>query len=135
MNPIAADRFVHLLTGIHAAGACACFLMAAGSAASESFTDSLVASGGSAIMVEYFGAKTWVFLLFVGIVLAILALGSWQLRPWAWHLTLAVYGIGVVGSLWQVSVGIQEGWVAAAVNAAVVALAATPAARRAYRSR
>ena len=73
---------------------------------------------------------TWAFLLFIGIVLAVLADASWRLRRWAWHLTLAVYGIGVIGSLWQVSVGITEGWLAAIVNGAVVAYAAQPAVRR-----
>lgn len=86
-------------------------------------------------MLALFGAGTWAFLAFVGLVLAILAYASWRLRPWAWHMTLAVYGMGVVGSLWQVSVGIQQGWIAAVVNGAVVAYAATPAVRRAYGAR
>jgi hypothetical protein len=127
------SAFVHVLTGVHALGALACFVMSAGSAVSPDFRDSLAVSGGSRIMVQWFGAATWAFLLFVGSVLTILAYASWRVRPWAWHLTLIVYGIGVLGSLWQVSVGIEEGWVAAAVNAAVVAYASTPAVRRAYR--
>ena len=84
-------------------------------------------------MVQWFGEDTWAFLFLIGIVLTILAYASWRVRAWAWHLTLIVYGIGVAGSLWQVSVGIRQGWVAAAVNAAVVAYAATPAVKRAYR--
>lgn len=107
--------------------------MAAGSAVSTSFREGLVVSGGSALMVDLFGQETWAFLLGVGAVLAILAYASWRVRPWAWHLTLLVYGIGVAGSLWQVSLGIEQGWVAAAVNGAVVAYAATPSVRRAYR--
>lgn len=83
-------------------------------------------------MVESFGTATWAFLLSIGLVLATLAHASWHVRPWAWHLTLLVYGIGVAGSLWQVSVGIQQGWISAAVNAAVVACACTPTVRRAY---
>jgi hypothetical protein len=47
-------------------------------------------------------------------------------------MTLIVYGIGVAGSLWQVSVGIPQGWVAAVVNGGVLFYAATPAVRRAY---
>ena len=128
------SAFVHLLTGVHALGALACFVMSAGSAASAPFRDSLAVSGGSTIMVERFGPATSAFLLLVGLVLATLAYASWRMRPWAWPLTLVVYGIGVLGSLWQVSVGIAEGWVAAAVNAAVVVYAATPAVRRAYRA-
>lgn len=126
-------RFLHALTGIHAIGALACFVMAVGSAASRSFREALVVSGGSELMVEFFGRGTWAFLVFVGTILATLAYASWRVHPWAWQLTLIVYGIGVVGSLWQVSMGIKEGWVAAVVNGAVVAYAATPAVRRAYR--
>jgi hypothetical protein len=125
--------FLHLLTAIHAIGAVACFVMAGGSAASGAFREALAVSGGSAYMVNRFGEGTWAFLLFVGVVLAILAYASWRVRPWAWHLTLLVYGIGVIGSLWQVSIGIRQGWVAAAVNGAVVVYAATPGVRRAYR--
>jgi len=124
--------FLHLLTAIHAVGALACLVMAAGSALSPGFRDALVVSGGSALMVELFGGWTWAFLLFVGAVLATLAGASWRVRPWAWHLTLIVYGIGVLGSLWQVSLGIPQGWLSGAVNGAVVAYAARPKVRRAY---
>jgi hypothetical protein len=124
--------FVHVLTLIHALGAVACFIMAAGSAFSPAFRNSLVVSGGSEQMVRIFGGGTWLFLLFVGFVLSVLAYASLRVRPWAWHLTLLVYGIGVLGSLWQVSVGIREGWAAAVVNGAVVAYAATPRVRRVY---
>jgi len=125
-------RFLRLLTAIHAVGALACLVMAAGSALSPGFRDALVVSGGSALMVELFGGWTWAFLLFVGAVLATLAGASWRVRPWAWHLTLIVYGIGVLGSLWQVSLGIPQGWLSGAVNGAVVAYAARPKVRRAY---
>lgn len=124
--------FLHVLTAIHATGAMACFVMALGSAVSRGFRESLVVSGGSEIMVEVFGQHTWAFLAFVGSVLSILAYASWRVLPWAWQLTLIVYGIGVVGSLWQVSVGISEAWVAVVVNGVVVAYAARPAVRRAY---
>ena len=50
-------------------------------------------------------------------------------------MTLVVYVIGVLGSLWQVSMGIPQGWVAAALNGAVVIYAARPAVRRAYMGR
>lgn len=59
-------RFLHALTGIHAIGALACFVMAVGSAASGSFREALVVSGGSELMVEFFGRGTWAFLVFVG---------------------------------------------------------------------
>lgn len=125
-------RFLHVLTAVHAAGALVCFVMAGGSAVSSNFRESLAVSGGSKIMLRWFGEWTWAFLAFVGCVLAVLAYGSWRRRRWAWHLTLLVYGIGVLGSLWQVSLGIQQGWVAAAINGAVVAYASTQGVRRAY---
>jgi hypothetical protein len=128
-------RFLHGLTVVHALGAIACFVMAAGSAISADFRNSLAVSGGSTIMVSVFGRWTWAFLTFVGSVLATLAYASWRVRAWAWPMTLIVYGIGVIGSLWQVSVGIPQGWVAAIVNASVLLYASTPAVRRAYRSR
>jgi hypothetical protein len=83
-------------------------------------------------MVGIFGDGTWAFLLFISVVLAVLSWGSWNLRRYTWPLTLSVYAIGVLGSLWQVSLGIEEAWASAAVNAGVVAYAATPAVRRAY---
>jgi hypothetical protein len=124
--------FLHVLTAIHAVGAVACFVMAVGSGVSAEFRSSLAVSGGSAIMVAFFGEHTWAFLLLVGLVLTMLAYSSWRLRWWAWPMTLVVYSIGVLGSLWQVSVGIPQGWVAAAVNGAVLVYAASPTVRRAY---
>jgi len=106
--------------------------MALVSALSAAFRESLAVSGGSRLMLDLFGASTWLFLLLVGCVLGVLAYGSLRVRPWAWHLTLAVYGIGVLGSLWQVSLGITPGWVSATVNAAVVVYASRPRVRDAY---
>ncbi len=135
MSPDAMPRFLHVLTAIHAVGAVACFVMAIGSAASAEFRSSLAVSGGSTFMLAFFGEQTWAFLLFVGTVLAMLAYSSWCVRWWAWPMTLVVYGIGVLGSLWQVSVGIPQGWVAAVVNGAVLVYAASPTVRRAYMRR
>jgi hypothetical protein len=133
--PHTLPRFLHTLTAVHALGALACFLMAVGSAISADFRTSLAVSGGSTVMVTVFGRWTWAFLTFVGSVLATLAYASWRVRPWAWPMTLVVYGVGVLGSLWQVSVGIPQGWVAAIVNACVLVYASTPGVRRAYLKR
>lgn len=84
-------------------------------------------------MLELFGESTWIFLTFVGAVLAVLAYASFQLKPWAWHMTLAVYSIGVLGSLWQVSLGVAPGWVSAVLNGCVVAYASRREVRNAYR--
>lgn len=135
MSGDARPALLHILAAVHALGALACFAVAAGSAASTAFRDALVVSEGSAIMARWFDSGTWAFLLFVGLVLAALALASWRKLGSAWHLTLAVYGIGVPGSFWKVSTGIPQGWISATVNGAVVASAAKPAVRRAYRAR
>ena len=84
-------------------------------------------------MVSLFGARTWIFLVGVGSFLVALAHASWRRRRRAWPMTVVAYGIGVVGGLWEVSVGVPQGWVAAAINAGVVAYASTPGVRRAYR--
>ena len=128
-------RGIHALTALHGAGALACFVMSAGSALSEPFRLGLARSGGSALMVAWFGPWVWAFLLGVGALLALLSYGSWRLRPWALPLTVACYAVGVLGSLWEVSIGIREGWLGAAINAAVVVYALTPPVRRAYLGR
>lgn len=125
-------RGVHVLTAIHGIGSVVCAVLAAGSAVSEGFRQGLARTGGSRLMVSVFGDGTWAFLLFISVVLGTLARGSWKLRRYTWPLTLSVYAIGVLGSLWQVSVGIRAGWVSAVINAGVVAYAATPGVRRAY---
>jgi hypothetical protein len=55
--------------------------------------------------------------------------------PWARSAALVAYSIGVAGSLWQVSTGIARAWVSLAVNAGVVALLASRAARDAFRDK
>ena len=47
-------------------------------------------------------------------------------------LTLLVYGIGVLGSAWQIGLGIQAAWTSAFVNAAVLVCASTRVVRRSY---
>lgn len=131
-EPGEAPPGVHVLTTIHGLGGFACAVLSAGSVVSVRFRDSLAQTGGSRMMVELFGGWTWAFLLFLAVVLGTLSYGSWKLRRYAWPMTLAVYTIGVLGSLWQVSVGIGEAWASAVINACVVVYAATPKVRRAY---
>lgn len=123
---------IHVLTTIHALGAVACLIMAAGCAISERFRLSLVASPGSALMMNWFGQRVWIFLLIIASLLSALAYGSAHLRRWTWPLTLICYSIGVVGGLWEVSLGIAAGFLAAAINAGVVAYACTGPVRAAY---
>jgi hypothetical protein len=123
---------IHVLTLIHGLGAIACVTMAIGSAASESFRLGLVASPGSELMMDLFGRAVWVFLLAIAALLTVLCYGSWHLRPWAWPLTIVCYSIGVLGGLWEVSIGIKPGLLAAAINGSVVAYACTGRVRNAY---
>lgn len=128
----AVPRGVHVLTGIHGIGSLACVTLSIGSALSAGFRRSLVQSEGSRMMVETPGPWTWAFLAFIAVVLGALSYGSWNLRAYAWPMTLAVYAIGVLGSLWQVSLGVTSAWVSSGVNAGVVAYALRPHVRRAY---
>ncbi len=125
-------KFLHVLTAVHAIGSLTCFTMGLGSVLSGEFRASLAVSGGSALMLELFGEATWIFLCFIGVVLAILACASFRRKRWAWHMTLVVYSVGVLGSLWQVSLGIRPGWISAVVNGAVVAYASRRNVRNAY---
>jgi len=121
-----------MLTTIHGLGALACLMMAIGSALSESFRLGLVASPGSALMMELFGSRVWVFLLGIAMLLSFLCYGSWHLRGWTWPLTIVCYSIGVFGGLWEVSLGIAPGGFAATINAAVVFYTCTKRVRAAY---
>lgn len=123
---------IHLLTAMHGLGALACLVMAVGCAASEDFRLGLVASPGSALMMEIFGSSVWIFLVGIAALLSTLCYGSWKLRPWAHPLTIVCYSIGVVGGLWEVTMGIPAGFLAAAINAAVVGYACTKRVRAAY---
>jgi hypothetical protein len=123
---------IHLLTAIHGLGAVACVVMALGSALSDSFRLGLVASPGSAIMVSFFGRYVWMFLVVIAALLTTLCYGSWHLRPWARPLTIVCYSIGVAGGLWEVSIGIPAGLLAATINGAVVIYACTKPVRNAY---
>lgn len=123
---------IHLLTALHGLGAIACVVMALGSAMSEEFRLGLVASPGSALMMEMFGRSVWMFLLAIAALLTLLCYGSWRLRSWAHPLTIVCYSIGVIGGIWEVTIGIRAGLLAAAINAAVVAYACTRRVRNAY---
>jgi hypothetical protein len=123
---------VHALTVIHGLGAIACLIMAIGSAASEQFRLGLVASPGSAIMVEFFGEHVWMFLVVIATLLTTLCYGSWRLRSWTLPLTIVCYSIGVIGGLWEVSIGIPAGLLAATINGCVVAYACSRRVRLTY---
>ena len=123
---------IHILTAIHGLGAVACIVMGIGCALSEGFRLSLIASPGSALMMDLFGRNVWIFLVMIATLLSVLCYGSWRLRPWTRPLTIICYSIGVIGGLWEVSLGITAGLAAAAINGCVVAYACTRQVRAAY---
>lgn len=123
---------IHVLTAIHGLGALACLTMAVGCALSEQFRLGLVKTPGSELMMEIFGWWVWIFLTAIAVLLTTLCYGSWQLRSWALPLTIVCYSIGVVGGLWEVTIGIPAGLLAAAINGAIVAYACTRKVRAAY---
>jgi hypothetical protein len=93
---------IHLLTAIHGLGALVLIVMAVGCALSEKFRLSLIASPGSALMMDWFGRNVWIFLLLLASLLGALCYGSWRLRGWTRPLTIICYSIGVFGGLWEV---------------------------------
>lgn len=123
---------IHLLTVIHGLGALVLIVIAVGCALSESFRLSLIASPGSALMMDLFGPTVWIFLLLLAGLLSALCYGSWRLRGWVRPLTIVCYSIGVIGGLWEVWMGIPAGFLAAAINGGVVAYACTRQVRAAY---
>lgn len=123
---------VHVLTALHGVGAMVCAVLSAGTFLSADFRQDLAISAGAKLMVGLFGRWTFVFLAAVATLLACLAVGSLRRHAWAWPLTIAAYSVGVIGSLWEVSIGIHQAWLSAAINAAVVAYASLPPVRRAY---
>lgn len=123
---------VHLLTAIHGLGSIASGVLAAGSGLSPAFRRGLMQTESGRLMVEFFGTGTWLFLGFISLILALLSYGSWRLRTYAWPLTLVAYSVGTLGSIWKVTLGIEEAAFAAIVNAGIVAYAATPGVRHAY---
>jgi hypothetical protein len=125
---------IHVLTAIHGLGALVLVVMAVGCSLSESFRLSLIASPGSALMMDSFGRNVWVFLLFLACLLSALCYGSWRLRRWVRPLTIVCYSVGVIGGLWEVWMGIPAGFLAAGINAGVVAYVCTRQVRAAYGS-
>jgi hypothetical protein len=123
---------IHVLTALHGAGALACLFMAVGCSLSEKFRLRLIASPGSALMMELFGRNVWIFLLLIASLLSALCYGSWRLRSWARPLTIICYSVGVIGGLWEVWMGVPAGFLAAAINGGVVAYACTNQVKAAY---
>ena len=123
--------FVRILTLIHALGSLVlvgmtAYLLAAGSPVA------LAKTPGARLMVEALGPWLPVFLGSLAAFLAAMAWSSNRRRPWAWRAALVAYSIGVVGSLWEVAVGIPQAWLSAGINSTVVLLLLAPSTRRVY---
>ena len=83
-------------------------------------------------MMDLFGKRVSCFLLIIVALLGTLCYGSWHLKRWARPLTVVCYSIGIIGGLWEVVMGIPAGFMAATINAAIVAYACTSRVRAAY---
>ena len=123
--------FVRILTVIHAIGSLVLvgmtgFLLLGGDA------ERLSRTPGSRLMVDALGGALPAFLGGLGVFLGAMAWASHRRRPWAWWAAVASYSIGVLGSLWEVSVGIRAAWLSTLINAGVVALLLVPSTRRVY---
>lgn len=120
-HPAIGVLFVRILTTIHALGSLVLvvmtsYLLLGGSA------DQLSRTPGSRLMVDALGPWLPAFLGSLAVFLGAMAWSSHRRRAWAWRAAVASYGIGVLGSLWEVSVGIHQAWLSALINGGVVAL-------------
>jgi hypothetical protein len=126
------EWFVGTLTAIHAIGSLVLTAMTVYVLAGRDHAEQLARRPGARLMVDLMGPYLPVFLGGLGAFLATLAWSSHRRRPWAWRAAVACYSVGVIGSLWEVSVGIRQAWVSVLINAAVVALLLSGPTRRAY---
>lgn len=127
----AGEWFVRILTAIHALGSLVLlvmtsFLLAGGSA------ERMARTPGARLLVDALGPRLPWFLGGLAAFLAALAWSSYRRRPWAWRAALVAYTVGILGSLWEVSVGIERAWIAACINSGVVALLSSRATRLVY---
>jgi hypothetical protein len=120
------------LTTIHAIGSLVLVGMTSYVLAAESHAEALARTPGARIMVDAMGPWLPFFLGGLACFLAALAWSSYRRRPWAWYAAVVAYSIGVLGSEWEISVGIQQAWVSAIVNAVIVTLLLSRPTRMAY---
>lgn len=94
--------------------------------------EALARTPGARLMVDIFGPFLPLFLGALAVFLGAMAWASHRRRPWAWRAAVASYSVGVLGSLWEVSIGIHQAWLSTFINAFVVTLLLTRATRRVY---
>jgi hypothetical protein len=124
--------FLQVLTTIHATGSLILVGMTLYVLAGESHSEELARTPGARIMVDTLGRWLPAFLGGLACFLAVLAWSSYRRRPWAWYGAIIAYLIGVLGSAWEISVGIQQAWISLAINTIVVTLLLSHPTREAY---
>lgn len=123
--------FVRILTTIHAIGSVVLVGMTSYLLLGAR-PEHLARTPGSRLMVDALGTWLPAFLGSLAVFLGAMAWSSYRRRPWAWRAAVTSYTIGVLGSLWEVSVGIQQAWFSVLINVAVVGLLLSEPTRRVY---
>jgi hypothetical protein len=124
--------FVSALTAIHATGSAVLVGMLAFVLADPTNAERLARTPGARLLVDWTGPWLPAFFAALAAFLGALAWSSRRRQPWAWRGAVAAYSIGVLGSAWEVSIGIAAAWLSVAINAAVVAMLLAPATRAVY---
>ncbi|MEO5618771.1 MAG: hypothetical protein ABIS67_13470 [Candidatus Eisenbacteria bacterium] len=124
--------FLRTLTTIHALGSLVLTGMTLYLLGGDDRAEALARSPGARLMVRALGGWLPVFLASLAIFLGSLAWASHHRRPWAWGAAVVAYSIGILGSMWEVSVGIHQAWLSVLINAGVVAMLLSAPTRWAY---
>lgn len=127
----AGEWFVRILTSIHALGSLVLIGMTAYLLFGGNQND-LARTPGARLMVDLLGPWLPPFLGSLAILLASIAWSSFRRRPWAWRAAVVAYTIGIIGSAWEVSVGISQAWLSVLINAGVVSLLLSRPTRRVF---
>lgn len=124
--------FLVLLSTIHAAGSAVLVGMTLYVLADSSHTTDLARTPGAQLMVETL--RGWLPLFLGGLAgfLGALAWSSFHRRPWAWYGAVIAYSIGVFGSAWEISFGIDQAWLSISINALVVVMLLSRPTREAF---
>jgi hypothetical protein len=125
-----ADLFLRALTTVHGAGCVVLVFMTGYVLLGEQHAQALARTPGAQIMVRALGKWLPVFLAGLACFLGALAWGSQRRLGWAWTAAVVAYSVGIVGSAWEIVVGINQAWVSLLVNGAVVTMLFTT--REAY---
>lgn len=81
---------------------------------------------------EYPGGGSPLFLGSLALFLGLLAWSSHRRLKWGWWGAVAAYAFGIIGSAWEISIGINNAWVSLLINSAVVTILLRPDTRKVY---